>query len=147
MTGDSVGTPDKAWAFFKDIGGDFAMNMLDEGAGGMTSQAIAEEQERLGATISASGSADRSTVVLSALSANLGSSLDLLATMVAIVTPEGECEFANSSFENVLGLFLRRFAWAVEVVGGGVVEPGRIRGSRAVGHRRREVGQRGRVRG
>jgi two-component system nitrogen regulation sensor histidine kinase GlnL len=33
--------------------------------------------------------------------------LDLLATMVAIVTPEGECEFANSSFENVLGLSRR----------------------------------------
>jgi two-component system nitrogen regulation sensor histidine kinase GlnL len=33
--------------------------------------------------------------------------LDLLATMVAVVTPEGECEFANSSFENVLGLSRR----------------------------------------
>ena len=29
--------------------------------------------------------------------------LDLLATMVAIVTPAGECEFANTSFESVLG--------------------------------------------
>ena len=33
--------------------------------------------------------------------------LDLLATMVAIVTPEGECLFSNSSFENVLGLSRR----------------------------------------
>jgi two-component system nitrogen regulation sensor histidine kinase GlnL len=33
--------------------------------------------------------------------------LDLLATMVALVTPEGECIFANSSFENVLGLSRR----------------------------------------
>ena len=33
--------------------------------------------------------------------------LDLLATMVAVVTPEGECIFANSSFENVLGLSRR----------------------------------------
>ena len=33
--------------------------------------------------------------------------LDLLATMVAVVTPEGECEFANSSFENVLNLSRR----------------------------------------
>jgi two-component system nitrogen regulation sensor histidine kinase GlnL len=46
--------------------------------------------------------------------------LDLLATMVAIVTPEGECEFANSSFENVLGLSRRSmsktpfFDWFVE---------------------------------
>ena len=36
--------------------------------------------------------------------------LDLLATMVAIVTPEGECFFANSSFENVLGLSRRRMS-------------------------------------
>ncbi|MGZ5133332.1 MAG: nitrogen regulation protein NR(II) [Caldimonas sp.] len=33
--------------------------------------------------------------------------LDLLATMVALVTPQGECIFANSSFENVLGLSRR----------------------------------------
>jgi len=43
--------------------------------------------------------------------------LDLLATMVAVVTPEGECIFANSSFENALGLSRRSmsrssaFAW------------------------------------
>jgi two-component system nitrogen regulation sensor histidine kinase GlnL len=46
--------------------------------------------------------------------------LDLLATMVAVVTPEGECEFANSSCENVLGLSRRSmsrtlfFDWFVE---------------------------------
>lgn len=46
--------------------------------------------------------------------------LDLLATLVAIVTPEGECEFANTSFENVLGLSRRSmskspfFDWFVE---------------------------------
>jgi predicted Zn-dependent peptidase len=48
----------------------------------MTSQQIAEAQERLGAVIGASGGADRSTVGLSALSANLAPSLDLLATIV-----------------------------------------------------------------
>jgi zinc protease len=58
------------------------LSLLEEGADGMTSQQIAEEQERLGASISASGSADRSTVILSALSANLGPSLDLLADIV-----------------------------------------------------------------
>ena len=36
--------------------------------------------------------------------------LDLLATMVAIVTPEGECVFANSSFETVLGLSRRNLS-------------------------------------
>jgi two-component system nitrogen regulation sensor histidine kinase GlnL len=46
--------------------------------------------------------------------------LDLLATMVAVVTPEGECLFANSSFENALGLSRRSmsrssaFDWFVE---------------------------------
>ena len=58
------------------------LSLLEEGADGMTSQQIAEEQERLGAAISASGSADRSTVILSALSANLGASLDLLADII-----------------------------------------------------------------
>lgn len=58
------------------------LSLLDEGADGMTSQQIAEEQERLGANIAASGTADRSNVTLSALSANLGPSLDLLADVV-----------------------------------------------------------------
>jgi len=58
------------------------LSLLEEGADGLTSQQIAEEQERLGAVISANGSADRSTVILSALSANLAPSLDLLADVV-----------------------------------------------------------------
>ncbi len=46
---------------------------------------------------------------------------DHLATMVAVVTPEGRCVFANASFENVLGLSRRAvqrgsvFQWFVEV--------------------------------
>jgi zinc protease len=44
--------------------------------------AIAEEQERLGADISASGSIDQSSVTLSALSANLAPSLALMADVV-----------------------------------------------------------------
>ena len=60
----------------------FTMSLLDEGTTTRTSQQIAEEQERLGASISAGGSLDRSTVSLSALSANLGPSLDLLADIV-----------------------------------------------------------------
>jgi predicted Zn-dependent peptidase len=58
------------------------LSLLEEGADGMTSQQIAEEEERLGAVVSANGSADRSTVILSALSANLAPSLDLLADIV-----------------------------------------------------------------
>jgi predicted Zn-dependent peptidase len=58
------------------------LSLLDEGAAGMTSQQIAEEEERLGALIGAGGSADRSNVTLSALSDNLTPSLDLLAKLV-----------------------------------------------------------------
>jgi predicted Zn-dependent peptidase len=58
------------------------MSLLDEGTPTMTSQQIAEEKERLGAILSAGGSADRSTVSLSALSANLAPSLALMADIV-----------------------------------------------------------------
>ena len=58
------------------------LSLLDEGADGKTSQQIAEEQERLGAEIGTGGTADRSTVTMSALSANIGPSLDLLADVV-----------------------------------------------------------------
>ncbi|HVM36772.1 MAG TPA: pitrilysin family protein [Sphingomicrobium sp.] len=69
--------------------------LLDEGANGKTSQQIAEEQERLGAVINTGGSADRSTVTLSALSANLGPSLDLLADIVQ------RPEFAPAEVERI----------------------------------------------
>ncbi len=36
--------------------------------------------------------------------------LDLLATMVAVVTPAGECIFANSAFEDLLGMSRRSLA-------------------------------------
>jgi len=47
-------------------------------------------------------------------------SFDLLATMVAVVQPQGRCLFANAAFENVLGLSRRHvlkrnwFDWFVE---------------------------------
>ncbi len=58
------------------------LSLLDQGAAGLTAQQLAEQQERLGAGISAGGTADRSVVSLSALSANLAPSLDLLAGIV-----------------------------------------------------------------
>ncbi|MEO6361163.1 MAG: pitrilysin family protein, partial [Sphingomicrobium sp.] len=70
-----------------------AMSLLDEGTATRSSQQIAEEQERLGAILAASGSADRSTVTLSALSANLAPSLALMADIVrnpAFAAPEVE---------------------------------------------------------
>lgn len=58
------------------------LSAMTEGAGGRDSMQIAEEQERLGATIGAAGSLDRSSLTLTALSANLGLSLDLFADVV-----------------------------------------------------------------
>ncbi len=57
----------------------FMLAMLDEGTTTRNSTQIAEEQERLGAGISASGSIDASTVTLDALTANLAPSLALMA--------------------------------------------------------------------
>jgi len=58
------------------------MSMLDEGTATLNSQKVAEAKERLGANIDTGSSLDRSTVTLSALSANLGPSLTLLGDIV-----------------------------------------------------------------
>ena len=56
--------------------------LLDEGTKSRSSTQIAEEEERLGASISAGASMDRTGVSLSALSPNLASSLALFADVV-----------------------------------------------------------------
>jgi predicted Zn-dependent peptidase len=56
--------------------------LLDEGTKTRSSVQIAEEQERLGASIGAGASMDRTTVSLSALSPNLAPSLDLLSDII-----------------------------------------------------------------
>jgi zinc protease len=58
------------------------LSVMTAGANGRDAMQIAEEQERLGATITAAGSLDRSTVQLTALSANLGRSLDLFSDII-----------------------------------------------------------------
>ncbi|HJS81159.1 MAG TPA: pitrilysin family protein, partial [Vitreimonas sp.] len=58
------------------------LSAMTAGADGRDAMQIAEEQERLGAAINAFGSLDRSTVSLTALSANLDRSLDLFADIV-----------------------------------------------------------------
>jgi predicted Zn-dependent peptidase len=58
------------------------LNLLDEGAGGMTGPQIAEARERLGASISANAGADRTRIGLDALKPNLAASLELLAAIV-----------------------------------------------------------------
>jgi zinc protease len=58
------------------------MGMLDEGTTTRTATQIAEEQERLGASLSTGANLDASTVTLDALSANLAPSLALMADVV-----------------------------------------------------------------
>ena len=82
------------------------LSLLDEGAAGMTSQQLAEEEERLGAQIGAGGSVDRSSVSMSALSANLGPSLDLMADIVQRPT------FAPEEIERVRTQVLTAIAQA-----------------------------------
>ncbi len=55
------------------------LSLLDEGTLTRSATAIAEEQERLGASIQAGGGLDTSSVTLSALTANLAPSLALMA--------------------------------------------------------------------
>ncbi len=58
------------------------LSLLDEGAGNRNSTQIAEEQERLGTNISTGASMDRTSIGMSALSANLGPSLALLSDVM-----------------------------------------------------------------
>jgi predicted Zn-dependent peptidase len=58
------------------------MDLLDEGTSKLSSQQVAETEERLGADVGASNSADRSYVTLNALSPNLAPSLDLMSGVV-----------------------------------------------------------------
>ena len=58
------------------------LSLIDEGTASLTATQIAEQQERLGARIGASTGTDSSGVTLSALTANLAPSLELLAELV-----------------------------------------------------------------
>jgi predicted Zn-dependent peptidase len=58
------------------------MDLLDEGTSKLSSQGVAEEEERLGADVGTSNAGDRSYVTLNALSANLAPSLDLMSDVV-----------------------------------------------------------------
>jgi len=57
---------------------DMTMSLLDDGTSKLSSQQLAEAEERLGAEISAQNGGDRSYVMLNALSPNLAQSLDLM---------------------------------------------------------------------
>jgi predicted Zn-dependent peptidase len=58
------------------------LSLVEEGTNTRDSIAIAEDQERLGASIGEDASMDNTTISLSALKANLPASLDLLADVV-----------------------------------------------------------------
>ncbi|MGE0741953.1 MAG: M16 family metallopeptidase [Hyphomonadaceae bacterium] len=58
------------------------LSAMTAGADGLDAMQIAEQEERLGAAITAAGTLDRSSVTLTALSANLPLSLDLFADIV-----------------------------------------------------------------
>ena len=58
------------------------MGLLDEGTSKLSSQQVAETEERLGADVSSSNGGDRSYVMLNALSPNLAPSLDLMNGVV-----------------------------------------------------------------
>ena len=58
------------------------MDLLDEGTAKMSSQQIAEAEERLGADVGTGNGNDRSYVTLNALSPNLAPSLDLMGDVV-----------------------------------------------------------------
>jgi zinc protease len=61
---------------------DMTMNLLDEGTSKLSSQEVAEAEERLGADVSTQNGGDRSYVMLNALSPNLAPSLDLMTDVV-----------------------------------------------------------------
>lgn len=74
---------------------DLTTGLFTEGTARLTSQQIAEASERLGLRITSGGGADRSTFTLSALTANLAPSLDLLQQVVR------EPAFAPADLERV----------------------------------------------
>jgi len=61
---------------------DMTMGLLDEGTSKLSSQQVAETEERLGADVSSSNAGDRSYVMLNSLSPNLAPSLDLMTVVV-----------------------------------------------------------------
>ncbi|EQB31000.1 M16 family metallopeptidase [Sphingobium ummariense] len=78
--------------------------LLDEGTKTRSSLQISEEQERLGAAVSAANSMDRTTVGLYALKPNLDASLGLLSDIVR------NPAFAPTEVERLRGQLLTRIA-------------------------------------
>lgn len=88
------------------------LNLMTEGAGGMNASELAEARERLGASISASASMDRTVVSLTSVTPNLSPSLDLLAAVIR------EPTFAPSEVERLRGQQLAAIASELSQPGG-----------------------------
>jgi predicted Zn-dependent peptidase len=80
------------------------LSLLDEGTTTRSAIQIAEEQERLGASIGAGASMDRTTISMNALSANLAPSLDLFTDILR------NPAFAPAEVERVRAQQLARIA-------------------------------------
>ncbi len=78
--------------------------LMDEGTATRNSIQIAEESERLGATISTTASLDRTNISLSAVTPNLAPSIDLLADIIR------NPQFAPAEVERLRGQQLARIA-------------------------------------
>jgi predicted Zn-dependent peptidase len=80
------------------------MDLLDEGTSKLSSQEVAETEERLGADVSTSNVGDRSYVTLNALSPNLAPSLDLMSDVTR------DAAFRPGDIDRVRGLKLTSIA-------------------------------------
>lgn len=85
----------------------FTADLLDEGAGGLSAIAIAEEQDRLGAGIGAGADVDYAQVSVSTLTKTLEPTLDLLAKIMTQPTFEQK-EFDRVKGDRSIALELRR---------------------------------------
>jgi zinc protease len=85
----------------------FTADLLDEGAGGMTALGVAEEEERLGASITFGVEADAAVVSVTTLSRTLDATLDLVTTIVTKPAFDPK-EFARVKGDRQTELELRR---------------------------------------
>ena len=83
-----------------------ATSLLNEGAGGLSAQQLAEEKERLGAQIGVGSGTDDTTMTISALSTNLGATLDLAGKILK------EPAFAEADINRVRAQRLAQIAQA-----------------------------------
>ncbi|HEU0033870.1 MAG TPA: pitrilysin family protein [Kofleriaceae bacterium] len=85
----------------------FTADLLDEGAGGLSALGIAEEQDRLGASIGIGADVDAAMVSATTLAKTLDPTLDLLAKVLTQPTFDAK-EFERVKGDRVTALELRR---------------------------------------